>query len=126
MRPEFCFKPLTQFRKIEGTECPCAPSSTDGNHQMVEGSILVKKATDLQRGGGINHRSGGLLSQVGKGALDLVLVASRDGHLRPGIYQEVLDRYLSHLLDQNPVTFANFFPLTNDRKVYETTQRSLS
>jgi hypothetical protein len=33
---------------------------------------------------------------------------------------------LFHLLDQNLVTFANFFPLTNDRKVYETIQRSLS
>jgi hypothetical protein len=43
----------------------------------------------------------------------------REGLMKPR--QESLDRYLSHLLDQNLVTFSNFFPLTNDRKVYGTT-----
>jgi hypothetical protein len=64
MRPEFGFKLMTQRGKIEGTERSRAPGTTYGNHHVVEGFILVKKATYLRKGGGINHSSGGLLSQT--------------------------------------------------------------
>jgi hypothetical protein len=47
---------------------------------------------------------------VGGGLLDTLDDEVRNG---PGP-EDLLDRHLSHLLDQNVVISSNFFPLTND------------
>jgi hypothetical protein len=58
MRPKFGFKPPMECCQIKGMERPCAFCTTQSNHQVLERSVLVKKAPEMRECGGINHSPG--------------------------------------------------------------------
>ena len=41
--------------QIDGMERPCAFCTTQSNHQVLERSVLVKKAPEMRECGGIDH-----------------------------------------------------------------------